>query len=198
MSVDQNTKIEDNVKRGKVFAMPAQLDNTLRKYTDERYRPSLSKTKDQDNFRLVPTNESNLGLWEQAWEQVKAQEEDWEHWPQFCGVKDLKTKDVVTEVHSFARRRCDEAEKHQGHVFGTSLTYRRLCSKVATCAKKFEVVGDLVVQAEPVYAALPWVTTSALKHSLSLVDVHGQRLLLGSSLRYVRLTGFRKRYAKQM
>ena len=163
---------EDNIKRGKAFALAPKSINPSKKYANDQRRDSASKAEDRENFRLVPTDKSRLGLWEQAWEQVKDDEKDWKLWPQFQGIKDLKTKDVVNEVHGFAQRRRDDAEKNQAHAFGTSLTYRRMCSKVAKSAKNFEIVGDLVVQAEPVYAALPWVILSYIPaYSLWLISL---------------------------
>ena len=153
---DQSSKIKDNIKHGKAFSMPVKPKDTHKKLINEKPL-NTSHSEEGEKFRLTPTDESKSGLWEQAWEQVKTVEDDWKSWPQFQGVKDLRAKNVVTEVQGFAQKRRDQAEKDQEHVFGTSLTYRKMCSKVAKCAKKFEVVGDLVVQAEPVYSALPWV-----------------------------------------
>ena len=181
---DQTSKIEDNIKHGKVFALPAKPDDAFKKYTNEQ-SSHPSKPEDLENFRLAPTNKSKSGLWEQAWEQVKTVEEDWKLWPQFQGVKDLKATNVVTEVQEFAQRRRDEAEKSQQHVLGTSLTFRKMCSKVAKCAKKFEIVGDLVVQAEPVYSALPWVIMAILELPFTLTDSYSIRLLFASLLRYI-------------
>ena len=151
---------EANIKRGKAFALAPKSIDSAKKYVNNQPRDSISKAEDRENFRLLPKDKSRLGLWEQAWEQVKDEEKDWKLWPQFQGVKDLNTRDVVKEVHGFAQRRRDDAEKNQAHALGTSLTYRKMCSKVAKAAKKFEVVGDLVAQSEPVYAALPWVILS--------------------------------------
>ena len=158
---DQTSKIQDNVKRGKVFTLNAKPD---------KYRDSAPNPEDLKRFRLVPTDQSNLGLWEQAWVQVKKEEEDWKLWPQFQRIKDLNTRDEVTKVHDFAQKRCDDAKEHQRHVFGTSLTYREMCGKVAKCAEKFRIVGDVVAQAEPVYAALPWVNTTILDFPFAVVD----------------------------
>lgn len=83
MPIDQTSKTEDNIKHSKVFVLPAKPDKKVKKYTDERYHPSLCKPEDQETVRLVPTDQSSLGLWEQAWEQVKTQEEDWKPWPNF-------------------------------------------------------------------------------------------------------------------
>ena len=167
---DDHFKTNDNIKHGKVFAMPTKAADTYQKLADEKTR-HLSKPEDLEKFRLSPADESNSGLWEQAWEQVKIVEEDWKSWPQFHGVKDLNAKDVVPEVQGFAQRRRDEAEKGQQHVLGTRFTYREMCSKVARCAKTFEIVGDLVVQAEPVYSALPWVNISILENLLLLLTL---------------------------
>lgn len=183
---DEPSKTKDNIKHGKVFHLNPKPHNLSKKYTDEKFRDSNPKPQDVEKFRLVPTDQSNLGLWEQAWEHVKDEEDDWKLWPQFQGVKDLNTKEVVTDIRGLAQKRRDEAEKNQGHVLGTSLTYRKMCSKVAKCAKKFEIVGDVVAQAEPVYAALPWVIISNLEHVITLADTYHSRLLFASSSRYIR------------
>ncbi|KAL6719858.1 superkiller [Lecanora helva] len=149
-------KEDDKIKRGKAFQLNPKPPKSSNRSTNNQYREAVSTPEDIDQFRLAPADQSSAGLWEQAWERVKTGEDDWKSWPQFQGVKDLKTKSVVREVHGFAQKRRDEADRNQRHVLGTSLTYRRVCSKVAKCAKKFEVVGDLVAQGEPIYAALPW------------------------------------------
>ena len=181
---DHTSKTKDNIKHGKVFSMPTKKHDTYANLTNEKSR-HLSKPEDLDNFRLTPINESTSGLWEQAWEQVKTAEKDWQSWPQFRDVKDLSAKEEVTKVQGFAEERRDQAEKNQEHVFGTSLTYRKMCSKVASCAKKFEVVGDLVVQAEPVYSALPWVIISVPKRSFTLADSTSTRPSFASLSRYI-------------
>ena len=109
------------------------------------------------------------------------------------GRQRLETKEVVAEVHGFAQIRRDEAEKNQGHVFGSNLTYRKMCSSVAKCAKKFQIVGNMVAEAEPVYAALPWMIMPIPEHPFALADTSVIRLLFTSSLRYSRSTKFRKR-----
>ena len=90
--MDQASKKNDNIKRGKAFPLAARPDDRSRKYTSDKYRDSISKPEDLEKFRLVPKDESNLGLWEQAWEQVKDDEDEWKLWPQFQGVKDLKQR----------------------------------------------------------------------------------------------------------
>ena len=149
---------------------PEDHSDLSKKHTNDKHRASTVNPEDLENFRLIPADHSDFGLWEQAWENVKSEEGDWKLWPQFQGVKDLNTKSVVAEVQGFAQRRRDEAEHNQRHVFGTSLTYRKMCSKVASCAKKFEIVGDVVAQAEPVYAALPWVIIFLSVHFYALAD----------------------------
>ena len=181
---DHTSKTKENIKHGKMFAMPTKKDDTYAKLTSEKSR-HLSKPEDLENFRLAPTDESKSGLWEQAWEQVKTAEKDWQSWPQFQNVKNLNAKAEVTKLRGFAQERRDQAEKNQEHVFGTSLTYRKMCGKVANCAKKFEIVGDLVVQAEPVYSALPWVIMSLPKHSFTLADTSPTRPSFASLSRYI-------------
>ena len=76
----------------------------------------------------------------------------------------------MTDLQGFAQRSRDHAEKSQEYVFGTSLFYRKMRSKIAKCAKKFEIVGDFLVHAEPVYSALHWVMMSNLDRPFVLAD----------------------------
>lgn len=63
---------------------------------------------------------------------------------------------AVEYVRDIAQRRRDEQEASERKVLGGKRTYRQVHDKVANCADKFKIVGDLVAQAEPVYAGLPW------------------------------------------
>ena len=181
---DDTSKTKDNIKHGKVFSMPTKKHDTYAKLTNDKSR-HLSKPEDLEQFRLTPTNESKAGLWEQAWDQVKTADKDWQSLPHFNEFKNLNAKEEIVKVQGFAHERRDQAEKNQEHVFGTSLTYRKMCSKVANCAKKFEIVGDLVVQAEPVYSALPWVNMYVPKHQFTLADTSSIRPSFASLSRYI-------------
>ena len=181
---DQKSKIEDNIKHGRAFSMPAKKIDTYAKLTSEKIRHP-TKTEDLETFRLTPTNESKIGLWEQAWEQVKSAEKDWQSWPQFQDVKNLSAREQVTKVQGLAQDRRDQAEKNQRHVFGTKLTYREMWSKFADHAHDFEIVGDLVVQAEPVYSALPWVIMPIPNYRCTLADTRSTRPSFASLSRYI-------------
>ena len=106
-------------------------------------------------FRLLASNSSELGLWRQAWDDVLGELEKMLP-PDFQSIEDLDTLGQVREVHKEAQRRAQDAHMHERMIPGTKKTYRELYGKVANCASKFQIVGDMVTQAEPVYAALPW------------------------------------------
>ena len=182
---DAKIKEEDNFKHGRAFPLAAKPERSFPKYPKDNSHDAVFRAEDPGKICLSSTNQSNSGLWEKAWELVKSEERDWELWPQFQRIKDCNTKNAVEEIHGVAQRCRDDAEKHQGHVLGTSHTYREVCSKVAHCAKMFQIVGDLVAQAEPVYAALPWVTISMLEPAIAIADTSQNRLLFGLSLRYL-------------
>ena len=106
-------------------------------------------------FRLLASNSSELGLWRQAWDDVLGELEKMLP-PDFQSIEALDTLGQVREVHKEAQRRAQDAHMHERMIPGTKKTFRELYGKVANCASKFQIVGDMVTQAEPVYAALPW------------------------------------------
>ena len=106
-------------------------------------------------FRLLASNSSELGLWRQAWDDVLGELE--KMLPlDFQSIEALDTLGQVREVHTEAQKRAQDAHMRERKIPGTQKTYRELYGKVANCANKFQIVGDMVTQAEPVYAALPW------------------------------------------
>ena len=65
---DQTSKESEKIKHGKAFPLIPKPN---------KYRDALPKPEDLEKFRLVPADEPNLGLWEQAWERVKKEEDGW-------------------------------------------------------------------------------------------------------------------------
>ena len=63
----------------------------------------------------------------------------------------------VEYLQRTAQDRRDKQKDNERKILGTHYTYRQVCDKVANCAQKFQIVGDLVAKAEPQFAALPWV-----------------------------------------
>ena len=113
------------------------------------------KSTPPDHLSLVSDDKAVSGLWQEAWKQVKT-EIKWELPEEFNRLEALNTKDEVLLVQQQALDRRDEETKNQRHIFGSKRTYREVYDKIAKCCDKFQIVGDLVAQAEPVYAALPW------------------------------------------
>ena len=114
-----------------------------------------SERSANSGFQLLSPNSSELGLWRQAWDDVLGELE--KMLPlDFQSIEALETLGQVREVHNEAQRRAKDAQMHERKIPGTQKTYRELYGKVANCANKFQIVGDMVTQAEPVYAALPW------------------------------------------
>ena len=103
---DQTSKKEDNIKHGRAFPEITKKHDTYAKRTSEEFH-HLTKTEDLETYRLTPTNESKIGLWEQAWKQVKSAEKDWQSWPQFKNIKNLSAREEVTKVQELAQERRD-------------------------------------------------------------------------------------------
>ena len=181
---DQTSKKLDNIRRGIAFPEITKKHDTYAKPISEEFH-HLTETEDPETRRLTLTNESKTGLWEEAWELVKPAEKDLQSWPPFRDVKNLSAREEVTKVQGLAQERRDQAGKKQSHVPGTRVTWRKTCSVVAEYAQKFEIVGDLAVQAEPVYSALPWVIMSVPKYQLTLADTSSTRPSSASLSRYI-------------
>ncbi|KAL8945996.1 MAG: hypothetical protein Q9222_007547 [Ikaeria aurantiellina] len=119
-------------------------------------RPEAKGTGAQ-TLHLRPDNDdgSEGGLWEQAWKHV-SKEVEWKLPPNLQHVEGLSTRTEVENIKTEAQTRRDAQEKNEKKIWGTKYTFREVCDKVSSCAEKFEFVGDMVTQAEPVYSALPW------------------------------------------
>ncbi|KAL8982078.1 MAG: hypothetical protein Q9205_003304 [Flavoplaca limonia] len=130
------------------------------KSTKDKNAPPLhggdsSHEPDAETQELHLRPEDGQGLWHQAWKAVK-HDIDWDLPESMQHAENLSIKDEVQAVQREAQDRRHLSENNQRHIFGTKYTYRQVCDKVSSYAQRFELVGDLVVQSEPVYAALPW------------------------------------------
>ena len=108
------------------------------------------------NLRLLS---SAAGSWRQAWDESKGELAKMLP-PEFQPVEYLDVMSQVQDVHDIAQRRAKDTKEHQQKIPYTNKTYREVYGKVADCANKFQIVGNLVAQAEPVYSALPWALIS--------------------------------------
>ncbi|KAK4694419.1 hypothetical protein P7C71_g3166, partial [Lecanoromycetidae sp. Uapishka_2] len=135
-----------------------------------RHKKTINEDKsgvniyDQDGEYVSKSPESKLGVlgidksklssWQQAWEHTKA-ESGWEP-PIEWHIESLNLTDEVRSVAEEARLRAIDAETKERTLGGSTYTYRQVFDNVANWANKFQRVGDLVVQADPGYATLPW------------------------------------------
>lgn len=116
---------------------------------------SRSDSPVNTSLQLLSSSSAELGLWRQAWDDVVSELE--EMLPlEFQSIEALDTLGQVREVQKAAKQRAQERHGHERKIPGTNKTYREIYGKVANCANKFQIVGDMVTQAEPIYAALPW------------------------------------------
>ena len=105
-------------------------------------------------LRVLGIDQSQHSTWDRAWEQTK-KETGFEP-PVEWHLGSLKLKDEVHCVSEEARLRAQDAKKNERTIGGSKYTYRQVYDNVANWADKFKLVGDLVVQADPGYATLPW------------------------------------------
>ncbi|KAL8818642.1 MAG: hypothetical protein Q9223_002756 [Gallowayella weberi] len=135
--------------------MPSFLHRPKKDKKTAASRGNYGDKDEPQELHLRPTDGTAEGLWQQAWKSVK-QGIDWELPESLQNAETLSTKDEVDALQKEAEDRRNFSENGQRHVFGTKYTYRQVCDKVSSCAQKFQFVGDMAAQAEPVYAALPW------------------------------------------
>ena len=115
---------------------------------------SRSESPVNSSLHLLKSDSSELGLWQQAWDDVL--EELQKMLPlELESIEAMSTAGQVRQVQQEAQKRAQDTQQHERRIPGTRKTFRQVFGKVANCATKFEIVGDMVSQASP-YAALPW------------------------------------------
>ena len=107
------------------------------------------------SLRLLKSNSSEQGLWRQAWDEIPDDVLKMLP-PGFEAIDTLDVRSQVVQVHQLAEERAKDTMINERKILYTNKTYREVYGKVASCASKFQIVGDMVSQSEPVYAALPW------------------------------------------
>ena len=105
-------------------------------------------------LRVLKFEDGEQSFWQRAWEQTR--EEAGVDLPVEWHLESLDLKDEVKQVAQEALLRSKETAGHERLIPGTKYTYRQVYDNVANWANKFTDVGDLIVQADPGYAALPW------------------------------------------
>lgn len=109
----------------------------------------------KDKLRVIDTSEPKLSLWGKALETIK--QDGWQP-PVEWDLGNLDLQDAVEAVRSEAQDRADNARHSERTIGNSRYTYREVYDKVAKYAKDFQTVGDIIVQADPGYSALPWVS----------------------------------------
>lgn len=114
-----------------------------------------TEPEEAQKLHLRPTDNTEIGLWQQAWQDVR-KEADWKLPQSLEHPETLSAKEEIAAIQKEAKSRRDVSEQSQRKILGSKYTYREVCDKVSSCAQKFEIIVDMVTQAEPVYSALPW------------------------------------------
>ena len=139
----------------------------------------LAEDEAPPTLSLANIDDSEGGLWQQAWDSVKQELPD-----RFVeAFKQLHSGSVMTEVKdviSEAYQRSKSLEKKQRKIPGTNRTYREVFGKITDYAHKFEAVGDFVAQVEPMYASLPWACLK-LFIQMSIGEHETYNLMLSTS-----------------
>ena len=110
---------------------------------------------DASTIHLLEDGSPEQDLWGQAWDHLRDELEKMLP-PEIQDIGSLDAIAQVQEVHDEAQRRAQYSENNQRRVPFLNKTYREIYGKVARCANDFQVIGNMVAQAEPIYTALPW------------------------------------------
>ncbi|KAL9006563.1 MAG: hypothetical protein Q9188_000662 [Gyalolechia gomerana] len=111
-------------------------------------------------------------------------------------IADADPSNILLNVCDEAKARQDEAERKQWKVkkpgkSGEEVKLREVYGVIASYATRFRDVGDLVVQADPVYTALPWLvirtclTAAINEHEMYGVMIQGLEMVSGLVTHYV-------------
>ncbi|KAL9596338.1 MAG: hypothetical protein Q9219_005855 [cf. Caloplaca sp. 3 TL-2023] len=103
---------------------------------------------------------------------------------------------ILLNVCDEAKARQDESERKQWKVkkpgkSGEEVKLREVYGVIASCASRFRDVGDLVVQADPVHTALPWLvirtclTAAINEHEMYGIMIQGLEMVSGLVTHYV-------------
>ncbi|KAL8725869.1 MAG: hypothetical protein Q9181_006253 [Wetmoreana brouardii] len=112
-------------KRDKSSVKPESSDDT-----------SSSQSPNPQILHVRQTNQSEKGLWQQAWEQVRT-EVDWKLPEALRNVEDLSAEQEVKAIKAEAQKRRDTTEKNEREILGSKYTYREVCDNVSVMRKNF-------------------------------------------------------------
>ncbi|KAL8831217.1 MAG: hypothetical protein Q9170_005388, partial [Blastenia crenularia] len=145
-------------------------------HTRSRGKPSLQKS----------------GYVSSLWEQAAAESK--KALPQ--EIANADPSNILLNVCDEAKARQDESERKQWKVKkrgknGEEVKLREVYSVIAKCAERFRDVGDLVVQADPVHTALPWLvirtclTVAINEHEMYGIMIQGLEMVSGLVTHYI-------------
>lgn len=111
-------------------------------------------------------------------------------------IVDADPSNILLNVCDEAKARQDESERKQWKVkkpgkSGEEVKLREVYGVIVSCAEKFRDVGDLVVQADPVHTALPWLVIRTClsvginEHEMYGIMIQGLEMVSGLVTHYV-------------
>ena len=129
----------------------------------------------ESKLHILKFEDGEQSFWQRAWEQTRDEAGvdlagEWH-------LESLKLEDEVQQVAQEALLRSKDTVSHERLIPGTKHTYRQVYDNIASWANKFTDVGDLIVQADPGYATLPWsMIRFAIKLSVGEIETYHRML----------------------
>lgn len=151
--------------------MPRPHRSDFKFWSSSKTSPDTEESVDADDERMgipeVAEPSEPLSLidddgavpsqWDIAWQQLQA-EEKWVP-PSGFHPDSSNSLSTVKELRAEVTRKSSQSVDNQSGIHltnGKTVTFRHMYDKIVGYAQNFEVLGDLFVQADPGYAALPW------------------------------------------
>ena len=118
------------------------------------YEDSTTASESGETKLQLLQFDGSESLWQQAWNQAKKDPNC--QLPVEWHLDSLKANHEAEQVAREARARAEDTSKNEQTIGSGTHTYRQVYGNIANYAQKFQSVGDLLVQADPGYATLPW------------------------------------------
>ncbi|KAL8720021.1 MAG: hypothetical protein Q9225_003066 [Loekoesia sp. 1 TL-2023] len=176
------------------MSVPSKKRGPMDLYVQERQSdPPPPYQKDQPDMqgRLKPSIQKS-GYVSSLWETAAARSK--KVLPQ--EIANADPSNILLNVCDEAKARQDESERKQWKVkkpgkSGEEVKLREVYGVIASCATRFRDVGDLVVQADPVHTALPWLvirtclTAAINEHEMYGIMIQGLEMVSGLVTHYI-------------
>ncbi|KAI0481836.1 hypothetical protein F4859DRAFT_476136 [Xylaria cf. heliscus] len=173
----QPTTNKASKAQGTLLARPVTSNKTIRTHSvhsivtpsSSTPVPTASSTRSQNTLKrssskISPQQPVNPATGQthaltDLWQKAIATLDDNERVGLATSNASMTARDIVDEMIILATKRQQQCEKSQWKTFtvcGSEISLSDTASKIIIWLNKFKEIGDIIVQADPVHAAIPW------------------------------------------